>query len=518
MPFIFDNRFHSELAGEAEEENRPRQVYRACWSPVTPTPVSSPKLLAYSSEMASELGFSPREMTSEPVVDALSGNSLLPGMKSYSMCYGGHQFGNWAGQLGDGRAINLGEGTNEQGKRWVLQLKGAGPTPYSRRADGRAVLRSSVREFVCSEAMHHLGVPTTRALSLVSTGDPVMRDMFYDGNPAYEPGAIVCRVSPSFVRFGNFEIFASRGEDEVLRQLVDFVMDRDYPEVEGEGDTKLSNFFGQVCERTAVMVSHWMRLGFVHGVMNTDNMSILGLTIDYGPYGWLDDYDPNWTPNTTDLPRRRYRFGQQPAIAQWNLLRLANALAILMEEPQSLQSGFDRYGEVYEETSMRQTYEKFGLPTEGDAEDDRLMAEAYELLALSEADMTLFFRGLAELSVTPELSELASIFYSDEKRDKGAPRWESWLKKYAARLKQLGQDPEQRRHQMNRVNPLYVPRNYLLQEAIDLAEAGDTGQIKELMEVFRRPYDWQDGKEHFSSRRPEWAREKPGCSQLSCSS
>jgi uncharacterized protein YdiU (UPF0061 family) len=253
-------------------------------------------------------------------------------MRPYAARYGGHQFGVWAGQLGDGRAITLGELMPRPGERWELQLKGAGRTPYSRTADGRAVLRSSVREFLCSEAMHFLGVPTTRALSLVATGDIVVRDMFYDGNPMPEPGAVVCRVAPSFVRFGNFEIHASRGENELLQRLADYIITEHFKELGPPTPEVYKLWFEEVCRRTGVMIAHWMRVGFVHGVMNTDNMSILGLTIDYGPYGWLEGYDPAWTPNTTDLPGRRYAYGRQPDVAAWNLARLANALGPLIED------------------------------------------------------------------------------------------------------------------------------------------------------------------------------------------
>lgn len=515
MPLTFDNRFVQELPGEEQELNRPRQVYGACWSPVSPTPVSQPTVVVHSTEMARAVGLEAADFEKVEVVDALSGNGLLPGMKSYSFCYGGHQFGNWAGQLGDGRAINLGEVLGDRGRRWVLQLKGAGPTPYSRRGDGRAVLRSSIREFVCSEAMHHLGVPTTRALSLATTGDEVIRDMFYDGRPAPEAGAIVCRVSPSFVRFGSFEIFTSRGEDGILKQLTDFVIDRDFPHIESTGEKRVLEFFSEVCRLTAVMVSHWMRVGYVHGVMNTDNMSILGLTIDYGPYGWIDDYDPNWTPNTTDLPLRRYRFGHQPRVAQWNLLRLAHALAPLLVEPQNLEEGFERFASVYESTSMAMTYEKFGLPGDRDGEDDELMAVAYKLLQECEVDMTLFFRGLASPDL--KLSDLEAAFYDREKIGSKKDEWERWLGRYRDRVRGLGSQVE-RLQRMNLVNPLYVPRNYLLQEAIEKAESGDYSRLHDLVELFRNPYSEQEGKEHFSSRRPDWARSKPGCSMLSCSS
>ena len=444
MGLFFDNQFISRLPGERQENNEPRQVYGACWSPVTPTPVAKPTLVSFSREMMQEIGLTEEELLSNEWVEALAGNRLIEGMKTYSMCYGGHQFGGWAGQLGDGRAINLGEVVGPEKNRWTLQLKGAGPTPYSRRADGRAVLRSSVREFVCSEAMFHLGVPTTRALSLVTTGESVVRDMFYDGRPAPEPGAIVCRVSPSFVRFGNFEIFAARGEAEILRQLVEFVLQRDYPDVEGDGEERYLNFFSEVCRRTALMVSHWMRVGFVHGVMNTDNMSILGLTIDYGPYGWIDNYDPFWTPNTTDLPGRRYRFGHQPLVAQWNLLRLANSLAPLMEDPQGLKGGLDLYTAEYERESMEQTYQKFGLP--GNDRDENLMARAYALLEKTEVDMTLFFRALPELTPHSTSEYFEAAFYDEEKRTRDNDVWQRWIVDYAQRVKELADDPLERKN------------------------------------------------------------------------
>ena len=268
------------------------------------------------------------------------------------MAYGGHQFGNWAGQLGDGRAINLGEVIGRDGQHWALQLKGAGATPYSRTADGLAVLRSSIREFLCSEAMHHLGVPTTRALSLIQTGEQVMRDMMYDGNAEFEPGAVVCRVSPSFVRFGNFQLFAARDELDELRALTNFVIQQHFPHLLGdlelESPELVAAFFDAVCQRTVRMVVEWMRVGFVHGVMNTDNMSILGLTIDYGPYGWLDDYDPDWTPNTTDAQHRRYRYGQQANVALWNCYQLANALYPLVNNSQPLEASLEAFQASYQ--------------------------------------------------------------------------------------------------------------------------------------------------------------------------
>src|SRR5690606_667903 len=315
-----------------------RQVHGAAWSRVMPAPVAAPRLVADSPEVAARLGFDADDRADPAFAAVFGGNALLPGMDPWAANYGGHQFGHWAGQLGDGRATSLGEAIDADGGRHELQLKGAGPTPYSRGADGRAVLRSSLREFLCSEAMHHLGVPTTRALSLVATGEAVVRDMFYDGHPRPEPGAIVCRVAPSFLRFGSFELPASRGDVVLLRALAEFCIWRDFPwllggragrplaalrEAGAFDEALFAAWFHEVCVRTARLVGHWMRVGFVHGVLNTDNMSILGLTIDYGPYGWIDDYDPDWTPNTTDAQGRRYRFGWQPRVAHWNLGRLA---------------------------------------------------------------------------------------------------------------------------------------------------------------------------------------------------
>jgi uncharacterized protein YdiU (UPF0061 family) len=518
LSFSFDNRFLRELPGDPEEGSRRRQVHGACWSRVMPTPVAAPQLLAHSAEVAALLDIRPDAIASPAFAEVFSGNRLLPGMDPYAACYGGHQFGNWAGQLGDGRAINLGEAINWAGQRWELQLKGAGPTPYARRADGRAVLRSSIREFLCSEAMHHLGVPTTRALSLVATGEPVLRDMFYDGNPKYEPGAVVCRVAPSFIRFGNFEILASRQDHALLAQLVDFTIARDFPEIEGDVQEKRVRWFTEVCERSARMVAHWMRVGFVHGVMNTDNMSILGLTIDYGPYGWIDDYDPDWTPNTTDAEGRRYRFGHQPQVVHWNLSCLAEALASVFPNAEPLQAGLERFIRVYISEYRRMMAAKFGLAEilDGDAE---LIAEAFTLLHQAEVDMTWFFRGLAELD--PALSDPAPIrpaFYRDELRQRHEPAFKAWLEGYAARLGQEGRPAEARRAAMNAVNPRFVLRNYLAQEAIDLAENGDASLIHELLEVLRRPYDEQPERMRFAAKRPDWAREKAGCSMLSCSS
>ncbi len=520
MQLKFDNRFVRELPADPEPGSHVRQVHGACYSRVLPTPVRAPELLAWSPEVAALLDLDEADVRSAQFAEVFGGNALLPGMAPYAACYGGHQFGNWAGQLGDGRAITLGEAINARGQRWELQLKGAGPTPYSRRADGRAVLRSSLREFLCSEAMHHLGVPSTRALCLIGTGESVIRDMFYDGHPRPEPGAVVCRVAPSFIRFGNFEILAARGDEALLSHLVDFTIARDFPELDGDPATRRARWFDEVCRRTAVMVAHWMRVGFVHGVMNTDNMSILGLTIDYGPYGWVDNFDPGWTPNTTDAGGRRYRFGHQPTIAHWNLWQLANALYPVFGAAEALEAGLAHYAASFEAENRRMQADKLGLRRFG-ADDQALLDALHELLVEGEIDMTIFFRRLADVDVmaaAPDLAPFADAFYDEPRRAAVAPALAAWLARYAARARADGRTAEERRAAMNAANPCYVPRNYLAQQAIDAAEAGDLALVAELLEVMRRPYDEQPGRERFAAKRPEWARHRAGCSMLSCSS
>ncbi|WFP49719.1 YdiU family protein [Methylomonas sp. EFPC3] len=520
----FDNRFVRELPGDTEPDNFRRQVYGACYSLVQPTPVKSPRLVAYSAEVAAELGLSDQDCLSEDFCQVFAGNRLAAGMQPFAMCYGGHQFGHWAGQLGDGRAINLGEAVCPDGRRRTLQLKGAGRTPYSRSADGLAVLRSSVREFLCSEAMHHLGVPTTRALSVALTGENVVRDMFYDGNPQLEPGAVVCRVAPSFTRFGNFQIFTARDDLESLKKLADYTIRSDFPDL-GEPSPKVYlRWFEEVCRLTAEMVVHWQRVGFVHGVMNTDNMSILGLTIDYGPYGWLENYDPDWTPNTTDAQGRRYRFGNQPKIAYWNLVQLANAIYPLVMRVEALEQALLTFSETFEAEWRATMAAKLGLSRFDTDNDQELVSDLLQLLQAAEVDMTLFYRQLAALdpcdpaiAVAGFLTMLENNSYAaiaEEQRNRAV----AWFQRYCERSRQDASDRDVRRARMNAVNPKYVLRNYLAQLAIDQAEQGDFDLVGELLEVLRNPYAEQPGRERFAEKRPDWAKQRAGCSMLSCSS
>ena len=536
----FENRALRSLPLDPLEDNRVRQVHGACFSRVRPTPVPKPRTLAVAAEVAELLDLPTSFVRSEEFAEVFAGNRLLPGMDPVSACYGGHQFGTWAGQLGDGRAITLGEVKNRRGEHWELQLKGAGPTPYSRRADGRAVLRSSLREFLCSEAMFHLGIPTTRALCLVETGESVIRDLLYDGNARPEPGAVVCRVAPSFLRFGNFEILARRDDVVLLEKLASFTLCTYFPELGEPSPKAYAAMLAEIGRRTAELIAHWMSVGFVHGVLNTDNMSILGLTIDYGPYGFLDDYSPAWTPNITDASGRRYRYDNQPAIGLWNLTRFAGALHPLVGDIEALENALRVYGNTLIAAEKRRTARKLGLRSLSDDEltpngevripDSTLVADLYELLAAVETDMSIFFRSLARVSADTVTSSptgspdstlvepLREAFYDPVVPLEHEQKLAVWLARYVARVREDGTPDAERRRSMNAENPKYVFRNYLAQLAIDRAETGDAAFITELLDVLRRPFDEQPENARFAEKRPDWARHKPGCSMLSCSS
>jgi uncharacterized protein YdiU (UPF0061 family) len=364
---------------------------------------------------------------------------------------------------------------------------------------------------------------------LVTTGEKVVRDMFYDGNPEYEPGAVVCRVAPSFLRFGNYEILASRADVATLRTLADYTLARHFPQLGAPSPETYVRWFETVCRLTATMIVHWMRVGFVHGVMNTDNMSILGLTIDYGPYGWLDDYDPTWTPNTTDAHGRRYRYGQQPNVAWWNLGRFASALVPLIGGTNELQAVLEREATSLEAQLLEMQRRKIGL--EPSPAVDALAQEFLSLLQGCALDMTLAYRWLAKLpssvaAVTPTdqspadrhaqalLEHASYAAFTEDDRVKLA----SWLQRYAAAAASEGVSDAARRERMDAVNPKYVLRNYMAQLAIDRAAEGDASLIYELLDVLRRPYAEQPEAERWAVKRPDWARHRAGCSMLSCSS
>ncbi|CAI5972201.1 unnamed protein product [Closterium sp. NIES-64] len=477
----WESTFVDKLPGDPVEENHVRIVRNACYSRVRPSlKLKDPQVVAASESVAHLIGLDPNEFTRPEFAAVFTGGIVLQGCKPYAQCYGGHQFGSWAGQLGDGRAITLGEvvlggegaqGEGAQGKgwreRWELQLKGVGKTPYSRHADGRAVLRSSIREYLCSEAMAALGVPTTRALSVVTTGEKVLRDMFYNGNAKFEPGAAVCRVAPSFIRFGSFQLHASRGglDKEMVRVLADYTILHHFPhladlpeppvqvrepgseEDEEVGDpdavdvttNKYAAWFAEVAKRTGELVAGWQAVGFTHGVLNTDNMSILGLTIDYGPFGFLDSFDPDFTPNTSDMPGRRYCFRQQPDIGLWNVVQLANTLVtggiIGVAEA---QHGVSRYAESFLSAYQQRMAAKLGLP----AYDKDLTQSLLQLMAKHGADFTNTFRNLARVPAEREASnaDLLAPMRGALGLQEGAGKegekekeWVDWLRLYTAK-------------------------------------------------------------------------------------
>ncbi|CAN4104772.1 unnamed protein product [Withania somnifera] len=537
----WNNSFVRELPADPSNDNIPRQVLHACYTKVLPSvPVNNPQLVAWSESVAELLDLDPREFERPDFPLIFTGASPLVGAIPYAQNYGGHQFGTWAGQLGDGRAITLGEILNSKSQRWELQLKGAGKTPYSRFADGLAVLRSSIREFLCSEAMHGLGIPTTRALCLVTTGKNVMRDMFYDGNPKNEPGAIVCRVAQSFLRFGSYQLHAYRGKKdfEIVRALADYAIRHHFPHLEnmtrsenislnaGKEDSLAVNLTSnkyaawalEVAERTASMIARWQDVGFTHGVMNTDNMSVLGLTIDYGPFGFLDAFDPSYTPNTTDLPGRRYCFANQPDVGLWNIAQFTSALstAELLSDEEA-DYAMERYGNKFMDDYQAIMTRKLGLVKY----NQKLISELLKNMAIDKVDYTNFFRSLSNIKADPPIPEdqllipLKAVLLDTGIERKDA--WTSWVKSYIQELSTTGVSDEERRFAMNSVNPKYILRNFLCQSAIDAAEQGDFSEVRQLLKVMQCPFDEQPTMEKYALLPPAWAL-RPGVCMLSCSS
>jgi uncharacterized protein YdiU (UPF0061 family) len=476
--------------------------------PIPATPLPNARLLHASPALAEQLGFD-ADTLAKPALRAefcglMAGNQPWPGYSTRASVYSGHQFGVYVPQLGDGRALMLAEIVDAHGRRMELQLKGAGLTPYSRHADGRAVLRSSIREYLCSEAMHALGIPTTRALSLVGSPQPVYRERV-------ETAAVVCRVAPSFVRFGHFEFFYHTAQHEALAPLADHVIDENFPALSGRPDRYVL-WLIEVVERTARLIAQWQAVGFCHGVMNTDNMSILGLTLDYGPFGFLDAFDFNHICNHSD-EQGRYAYGTQPEIAQWNLSRLLQACFPLLSDNDEealdiARTIYDKYAPAYAIAARQRWADKFGFRDLRDG-DDAIINELLSIMHRSKSDFTLTFR---KLSLIESHGEQPAAGVREDILDIAA--FDAWVLKYRARLQAENSTDTERAARMNAVNPLYILRNHLAQAAIEEAENGSLATLNCLAQVLATPYTEQAGMEAYAAEPPAHLRHL----EVSCSS
>jgi len=481
-----------------------RRLNEAFYARLEPTPLQASHLIAFNPQAAELIELHPEQAERPEFVRYFSGEGPLPGGEPLAMLYAGHQFGNYVPQLGDGRAILLGEVANGTGERWELQLKGAGITPFSRRGDGRAVLRSTVREYLCSEAMHGLGIPTTRALCMTGSEEEVYRERI-------ETGAMLVRMAPTHVRFGSFEVFYYRNQFERLRLLADYVLEHHYPQLQDKPDRYLA-LFREVTMRTAELISQWQQVGFAHGVMNTDNMSILGLTLDYGPFGFLDDYDPGFICNHSDYAGR-YAFERQPRIGRWNLSCLGQSMLPLFDgEPEEAAAKanavLDEYEPHFNRHYARGMRNKLGLKTR-EENDVELVIELLSLMQGSAIDYTRFFRALSDFD---SLEGASNTALRDQFIDREA--FDAWAGRYAERLRREHSDDAARGEKMNRVNPKYILRNYLAQQAIDQAEAGDYREIETLHRILQRPFDEQPEFERYADAPPDWGKTL----EISCSS
>ena len=463
-----------------------------------PTPLPAPYFVAASAPAARLVGLDAADLAREDVVAVFTGNHVPPRSQPLAAVYSGHQFGHWAGQLGDGRAILLGDIDGPEG-RMELQLKGAGMTPYSRMGDGRAVLRSSIREFLCSEAMAALGIPTTRALMVTGSNQSVIRE-------SMETAAVVTRMAPSFVRFGSFEHWRYRDKPEELRTLADYVIKTFYPDLAGAPNPCLA-LLEEVTRRTARMIAHWQSVGFMHGVMNTDNMSILGLTLDYGPFGFMEAFDVDHICNHTDQGGR-YSYANQVPVGHWNCYALANALLPLIEDQEAAQAALDVYVDAYGEKFDELLRAKLGLKST--QENDRALADdMFKLMQANHVDFTLFFRRLGDLRLEePETDAPLRDLFLDR------PAFDAWAVAYRARLRQENSVDAARRVAMHAVNPKYILRNYLAQVAIEKAQNGDFEEVRRLLGVLERPFDEQPENDAYAALPPDWASHL----EVSCSS
>lgn len=467
-----------------------------------PTPIPSPYLVGASSPAAALIGLDAEALARQEALDAFSGNTVLPGSEPLAAVYSGHQFGVWAGQLGDGRAILLGDVPADDPwppARLELQLKGAGMTPYSRMGDGRAVLRSSIREFLCSEAMAALGIPTSRALCVTGADMPVMRE-------SVETAAIVTRMAPSFIRFGSFEHWFYNERIDELKILADHVIDRFYPALRDEAQPYRA-LLTEATRRTAELMAQWQAVGFMHGVMNTDNMSILGLTIDYGPFGFMEAFDARHICNHSDH-QGRYAYQMQPRIGQWNCFALAQALLPLVGEVEDAQAAVDIYKPAYDTKFDQLMHAKLGL-RETHPDDDKLFEAMFGLMQNNHVDFTQFFRHLGDLVLDNSQADepLRDLFID-------RPAFDAWAVQYRNRLRQENSRDEERRTRMHAVNPKYVLRNYLAQVAIEKAQNKDFSEVARLLSVLEKPFDEQPDNERYAELPPDWA----STLEVSCSS
>ena len=507
IPLKHNGRMSESTAPQWHSPGRFEALGPAFFTYLQPSPVSAPYWVATSASTAHWMGLNPDWLRCDEDLQALSGSAIAPGSKPLASVYSGHQFGHWAGQLGDGRAIMLGE--TAQG--FEVQLKGAGRTPYSRGGDGRAVLRSSIREFLCSEAMAALGIPTTRALALTGSPLPVARE-------SIETAAVVTRVAESFVRFGHFEHFAARDMQAELKALADMVIDQHYPECRAAtalNGNAYANFLQAVSERTARLLAQWQAVGFCHGVMNTDNMSILGLTIDYGPFQFLDAFDPGHICNHSDN-QGRYAFNRQPQVAYWNLYCLGQALLPLIGDEELTIAALESYKTVFPAAYATQMLRKLGLPDDapgtaaGEGRFAQIVNPLLQILADNKVDYTIFFTRLTE-AVTqakdgqPDLEPLRDIILD-------RATFDAWALTYSEQLAQV--DQAQSADWMQKSNPRYVLRNHLGETVIRAAQGGDFAPVQQMLAVLQAPYDSHPDHGDWAGFPPDWA----SSIEISCSS
>ncbi len=454
---------------------------------VTPTALPAPYLVSFNKQAAELIGLDWREVSKPEFVEYFTGNKLLPNSEPISAIYAGHQFGTFVQQLGDGRAILLGEVVSEKGKRFDIQLKGAGLTPFSRMGDGRAVLRSTIREYLCSEAMHALGIPTTRSLCITGSDASVYRETI-------ETAAVLTRLAPTHVRFGTFELFYYRGQYDQVRTLADYVIREFYPQFI-EAKDKYLQFLREIVRRTAKLIAQWQSVGFAHGVMNTDNMSIIGLTIDYGPFGFLDEFDADFICNHSDYGGR-YAFDQQPNVGLWNLYRFAQTLIPLIE-PEEAQAILGEYQMIFTKRFVELMRDKLGLQAKV-AEDAELISDLFEILQTNAVDYTRFFRRLGEFKTAEnEKNDLLQKMFVDPNS------FDAWAKNYLVRLREESSVDAERRELMLKVNPKLVLRNHIAQMVIEEAQNGNYAEIDALLEVLQNPFDEHPEMEHFNTPPPE---------------